>query len=305
MEPTPETLEHLHHEALAIRCRAAITTQLTALDRQLEEIQSTRSPFAVFSRKETKEAFNRSLQSTEQDAAALRQCLVQLEQIEARIAPLLHAGIAEFLWRASSDYQQIMQSVQAIDGWVDRVSNLGEPLLAFSRELRESRAAGPGAAFLRALATARTYAQILEVEHGKLAAVARQVDAVLALSSSPLRLPELPELTRTTWVQRVASLSAAIAHTELTQVEAVMRQFLAEGVPAATATARACREACEALAERFHLDYWNQLRAFAQENWTEETSLEEALQKLTVRYVDADLVRRQHEIQFDPFQINR
>lgn len=305
MEPTPETLEHLRYEALAIRCRAAISEQLQALDRQLAEIQSTRSPFAVFARRETKEAFNRSLQSTEQDAAALRQCLVRLEQIEARITPLLHAGIAEFLWRASSDYQQIMQSVQAIDGWVERLNQLGEPLLAFARELRESRSAGTGAPFLRALATARTYAQILEVEHGKLAAVARQVDGVLALSSSPLRLPELPELTRTTWVQRVASLSAAIAHTELTQVEAVMRQFLAEGVPAAAATARSCRAACEALAERFHTDYWSQLRAFAQENWAEEVSLDEALQKLTVRYVDADLVRRQHEIQFDPFQINR
>lgn len=301
MEPTPETLEHLRHEALVGWCRKAIADQLSNAERQREELQSTRSPFAVFSRREAKEAFTRALRSTEENTATLRHYQVQLDHIERLLAPLIRAGVAEYLWRASADYQQMMHCTRAIDGWLQRLHGLEDPLVAFARELRESRAARTGAPYLRTLANARTYALKLDAEHGALAAVAREVDGILALSHSPLRLPELPELKRTTWIQRVASLTPALAQIELAQVETVIREFLAQGVPAAAATARSCRESCQALADHYLSDYWNQLRDFARTHWIEETTLEAAMQMLVEVYIDADLVRRQHEIAYDPF----
>jgi hypothetical protein len=276
------------------------------LDRQKEEIESTRSPFGVFSRKETKEAYAHSIRSTEQNADNIRQLLAQVQQVESRMLPLLRTGIDDYLTQVTVDYRQLKQGMHSIDDWISLLGGLPDTLLAFARELRVVRTSGPGTQMVRAIAAARELAQRLEAALVRLTNLADPVNQALQTAGSDRRLPGLPELRRTAWVQRLAVLSTQQAAQDAAGVETATRQFLATGIGCAMSHAQACRDACQTLANR-HLDqYQEQLRAYANEHYDfAATDVETALQSLTARYVDTDLLRHQQELTLDPFSINR
>jgi len=304
MELCAETLDHLRNEALVGLCRGWIGERLATLERQREEIHSTRSPFAVFGRRETKEAFTRSVRATEESTNTLRHGLAELEQVELRLLPLIRADLETYLDNVSPEFQQLTRSVRLIEVWQRKLRELADPLLGLARELRVLRTAAPGQPMLRGIAIAREITQRLEAAHVTLSGIARDVAGALQASASDVRLPELPELRRVGWLQRLALLPVPKIQAESTPVEAETRRFLAEGLEAACAKAQSCHAVCQALADHYLEQYWSQLRAFAREHYVEEISLEEALPALTARYVDADIARYQRELALDPFGIN-
>jgi hypothetical protein len=305
MDPSPETLEHLRYEALAALCRDALNEQLASTEQQLGDLQKTRSPFSMFSGREAKAAFSRSVQDLEQSAQAMRDLLGQVQLIEQKLTPILRTALDAYLELVSADYQQMKQALQSIAGWQARLTGLAELLVAFARDFREVRTAPPGQPMLRAIATVRGVAVRLEAEHLLLAGFAQQAEGILAAAGSPLRLPEVPELRRAACVQRLAVLSHDQAKAEGARVESETRQFIAEGMGAASARAQQCQEACQACADQYLEGYWNQLRTFSREQWQEDLAVEEAIQKLTVRYIHADIVRHQSQIADDPFRVDR
>ncbi|MBI5691769.1 MAG: hypothetical protein HZC55_16920 [Verrucomicrobia bacterium] len=301
MELPAETIELLRDEALAARCREVIADQLSVLGRQMEDIQATRSPFPMFARKEAKEQFARSVRTTEQETVAVRQLQLQVQQIEAHLLPQLRHALESYLRQASPDFLQIQRGIDAVDRWSQRLGQLSDSLLAFARDVREVRQAEAGISRVRAIASVREVAQRIEAEELGLAKLARDVEFVLQNSTSGVRLPDLPELRRCAWVQRLAVLPPETTGPECTQVETETRRFLTDGLAAATGCAQSCREVCRTVSDCYLEHYWAQLRVFARENYATDFALERDLARLSARYVDAEIIRAQGQLTANPF----
>ena len=139
----------------------------------------------------------------------------------------------------------------------------------------------------------------------QLAAIAREVGSTLAAAGSDITLPELSELNRTAWVQRLAVLSAQQIEVEGSFVETEIRRFLAHGLEAACARAEPCRQAMQARADAYLDLYWEQLRTYSKEHCDSDFDVDAVLPELTARFIDADLERCQEEIAAAPFLIGR
>jgi hypothetical protein len=87
MELSEATLELLQNEAYVFLCREVVEDTLASLEREKAEIASTRPPFGVLARKETREAFTRSMRTALDNEAALRDRLAQISGIEEWLRP--------------------------------------------------------------------------------------------------------------------------------------------------------------------------------------------------------------------------
>lgn len=304
MELTEETLEHLRNEALTGLCRERIEGDLLEIERRKEDLMSTRSPFAVFSKRESKEAFLRAVRGADEAARDHKHRLAQLQEVERRLGPIIRADLELYLESSSADFQRLSTHLRLIGVWQRKIRESAEYLTAFARELRELRRSAAGAPQTRAVATVREAAQRLGAMHGHLAGIARDIGAVLATDGAAVALPELAEMNRMAWVQRLSVLSPQQIEVEGAYVETETRRFLATSLETACAAAEPCRQALQARADAYLDHYWLQLRAYAKEHLAQEFDVAATVAELTARYIDAALERYQEELAATPFLIN-
>jgi hypothetical protein len=290
MELSTAILDHLRYEALAAVCREAIQVRLADLHRQKKAIESTRSPFAFFVRRETRAALDRSLKITEENADVLQSLLAQIQQAETVLRTIIRRGLDEYLEHASLNYKACRQAARLVAEWEHWMRELADPLTAFARELRalQSAVAGPGRP--RAIAATRHAAERLAARHHSLAQIAARASAILQEVGGGVQLPELRELHQVSWIQRLTIVPAEQAALEASLVEAEMRKFLAQGIEAACTQARTNRAACDAPADSYLEEYWTQLRTHAREHYVQEIDLAATVQDLTTRYAEATTV---------------
>lgn len=305
MELTEETLEHLRNEALVGLCREKAEGQLLEIERRKEDLRSTRSPFAVFSKRESKETFQRAVRAADEAASSQRLRLALLQEVERRLGPIIRADLELYLESSSADYQQLSTNLRSIGVWQRKLRESADTLTAFARELRELRRAAPGAPRTRAVATVREVAQRLAAVHTHLAGIARDVTAILAATGEALTLPELAEMNRVPWVQRLSVLTPQQIDVEGSYVETETRRFLAGGLEPACAAAEPCRLALQTRADAYLDHYWLQLRAYAREHLAQEFDVDATVAELTARYIDAALDRYQEELAATPFLVDR
>ena len=139
MELSETTLEHLQDEAYAFLCRQAVEEKLASLNREKAAIASTRPPFGLLARRETRDAFTRSMRTALDNETALRDRLVQLTGIEAWLKPVLRKDVSAYLAHASPDYGRFQQVRARLEDWERAFEGLPELLVAFARELRCAR----------------------------------------------------------------------------------------------------------------------------------------------------------------------
>lgn len=303
MEFASATLEHLRDEAYASLGREALQEQLAALERQKAEIADTRPPFGLLARKETRDAFTRSMRTALDNEVALRERLARLDGILDWLRPLIRNGVSAYLAGMSQPYCALLQVEARLDDWECAVQALSDLLLAFARDVHSVRVAASPAgaappAYARELAALRTIVGRLERHRHELDVIAQAIGELTAGGlPTEVRLPALPDFRRSAWLDRLALLSPAQVVAEATRVEAEARSFLADENLAAGVAARlqANRDLCANLAENALEQYWNQLRTHACAHYVEERDVDEVLDMLTRRYVDADIQSRLDE----------
>ena len=307
MEFSSATLEHLRDEAYALLCREALQEQLASLERQKAEIADSRPPFGLLARKETRDAFTRSMRTALDNEASLRERLARLDVIGDWLRPLIRNGVSAYLAGMSSPYCALLQIDARLDDWERATEALPDLLLAFARDIRCVRAAAsaPGAtsqSYTLELVALRKMAERLECSRHELYVIEKAIGELTAGGqAAEIRLPALPNLRHLAWVSRLALIPPAQVLAETTRVEAEVRAVLADdNAPAVVATRlQACHDLCANLAEDALEQYWNQLRIHARMHYVEERDIDEVLDMLTQRYVDADLKHRH----LDPFAI--
>lgn len=142
MEFSAATLEHLQDEAYASLCREAVAEQLAVLQRERSAIEDTRPPFGgVLARKESREAFARSMRTSQENEAALQQRLIRIDAIADWLRPLIRNSVSSYLAAVSPSYCALLQASARLDDWGFAVAALPELLLAFARDVRGVRMA--------------------------------------------------------------------------------------------------------------------------------------------------------------------
>lgn len=305
MELTEETLEHLTNEALIGLCREKVDAQILEIQRRKEELLSTRSPFAVFSKRTSKDAFQRELRQAEETLEKLNLRVAQLREIESRLNTVIRGELELYLESSSPDYRHLSTNRRMVDVWQRNLRESSEYLTAFARELRELRSAAPGGQRTRAVAAVREAAHRLAALHGQLSAISRDVAAILATAGPEESLPVPAELNRMVWVQRLAVLNTQQIEVESSYLETETRRFIVSGLEAACAKAEPCRQALQTRVDAYVDHYWQQLRAYALQHLNRDFDVEATITELSTRYIDAAFERYQEELAATPFLISR
>lgn len=311
MELSEVTLGRLQDEAYAYLCRQAVEERLASIEREKAEIASTRPPFGVLARKETRDAFSHSMRTVLDNEAALRDRLVRIEGIEKWLRPILRQDVAAYLADVSPDYVRFQQIRARLEDWEGAFQRLPELLLALARELRSVRqAASAGAAagggFLNELPVLRESAVRLERQHHEILVITGVVaELTHGGPHEEIRVPVLPDFRRVAWVSRLAVLPPDQAVAEVARVEKEVREFLAAGAELALARLEASRDVCTSLENQAVEQYWAQLRDHARAHYVEERDIDDVLEMLSQRYISADIARRQQALSSNPFLTER
>ncbi|HVS53935.1 MAG TPA: hypothetical protein VHD62_16385 [Opitutaceae bacterium] len=302
MEIPETTVQLLRDEAYAALCRVALSDALAELERDKASVSDTRPPFGVLARKETRETYARSMRAVLDHAADVRGQLSQIEAIEAKLRPLVRAAVAEYLAAASDDYSRFRQILARLHDWERTFQALPEVLLGFARDVRGVRlAATGGVKGVQELAVLREMAARLEQHDRELIIIEQALEEVVTTElRREIRLPVLPDFHYLAWVGKLAAQSVEQIVAETTRVEAEIRRFLADGAETALARLEASRGVCLQLESQFLDTYWAQLRMHARAHYVEERDVDEVLTYLNESYIEAEIVRRQGEISFDP-----
>jgi hypothetical protein len=308
MELTEDTLSLLRDEAYVYLCREVVEEKLAALEQEKVAIASTRSPFGVFARKSTRDAFTRSMSTALNNEAALRDRLVQIVRLEDWLQPLLRRDIAAYLDAVSEDYQRFSKIHALLAEWHVGLLALPEMLTAFTRDMRTVReAAASGRRPEARAATALVEIAARVEEHFmKLA----QTGAAIAehachLGAEEIRLPTLPNLQRVTWVNRLGVIPLGQVGPEIVRVESELRALIIGGTETALARLRGTQEIALQLQEAFLENYWKQLRTHARIHYVEERDLDEVLETLTGCYDGAINAQRRTLASHNPFIVER
>lgn len=310
MELSATTIGHLRDEAYATLCRHAVTQALEQLEQEKANIVSTRPPFGILASKQTREAFERSLQTATGNEAGLRTRLGQIIQLEKWLHGILHTELRQYLSLISPEYRHFAQVDQMLDQWEVQFRALPELLTAFARDVKNATlqsASAPGMRDLQLFAILRDSALRVEQHFNSMDQIVTQFTLLLPSdATAEVRVPKLPDFRRVAWVNRIAALPADQLLTEGTRVEREAREFVAADHASIGIRLQAAHEACKRYEENFLLHYWNQLRAHAQAHYIEERNIDEVIEMLMQNYVTSDLARRQRElIAADPFQGER
>ena len=307
MELSETTLTHLRDEAYASVARQALLAKIDALEQERAAVTDSRPPFGVFARRESREIFARSMRTVDDTSAALRDQLAQITGIADWLRPVIRRDVSTYLASVSPDYCQLLQIAARLDDWDRAYQSVPELLVAFARDLRALRLAlsagkkiSPSVAY--EVAVLRESAERLSHQRHELHVIEQ---AALALAPAGLAeqicFPALPDLLRVSWVSRLAVIPPEMALAEVMRVEPEIRALL--GTPGGQVVARlqSSRDYCAKIVEQTLEDYWSQLREYARANYIEERPVNDIINMLSERYVDADIRRRQRAMNVDPF----
>lgn len=309
MELSAATIEHLRDEAYASLCRQALEAALHRLEQEKAELASTRPPFGVLARKETRDAFTRSMRIATDSEAVLRSRLVQISQLESWLQGILRPELRAYLMSVAPDYRRFAITHELLDQWSAAFGAMPELVLALARDvgaIRHNPEAARARRELHLFAVLRDTALRVEEQLFRLEAITKQLEATVpAIASNEVRAPALPDLRRVAWVNTLAVLPLEQLTAETTTAEKTARAFVAQGHRTALLRLQASHDSCTSYEEAYLERYWNQLRTHAQTHYVEERDIEEVIATLTHRYVTTDLARRQLALTTNPFLVER
>ena len=307
MELSETTLAYLRDEAYAHLARQALLANLKRLEQERDSVASTRPPFGVLGRRESREAYARSMRSVNDNEAVVCDQLVQITGITDWLRPFIRRDVSTYLAAESPDYCRLLQIAARVDDWERAYRLIPELLVAFARDLRAVRLAlvpekKSHPLISHEITVLRESAEGLAAHRHELRVIEQ---AALALApadlADQLKFPALPDLQRLPWVSRLAVVPPETALPEVTQAEAEIRLLLASPMTQVVAQLQEDRDRCTERADRMLEEYWNQLRLHARAHYVEERDVQDVIRMLNERYIDADLQRRQQALSVHPF----
>jgi hypothetical protein len=304
MELSKATLELLRDEAYVFLCRKALQDRSDQLDREKTQLASSRPPFGLLARKQTRDAYATSVRTTLETEEMVNDRFARLARFDVLLQRSLRRDLVEYLRQASPEYQRFVRIQQLLNEWEYCVQHLlPDSLSAFARDLRAVRQAATTAVpgpqqCTRELVALREVAVRLEEQQTHLNRITASFnDTAKPLSRTDVQIPTLPNFRRTVWVDWLSVVPIDQIVLEVTRVEMEIRAFVTTGLEPALGRLQGSRNACTLLQDNFLQTYWNRLRAHAQSNYVESRDVDQVLSALAenygaaLRYDDGEPVR--------------
>lgn len=306
MDLPKATTELLRDEAYVFLCRHALAAKLETVEQETLSLLSSRPPFGMLARRQTREAFATSLRNAEGADTALRERIERFDRLETWLRQRLRRDLAGYLEQASADYRRLSHIHRLVGDWEQGLNQLPDLLTGFARELRALRTAaeavkpGEDQPCAKELAVVRGVAVQLESQQARIDRTgAEMAKHAVELGVNEIRVPTLPTFRRTAWVDWLSTLPVAQAIAEMTRVEYEVRAFLTSGLMPIRSKLQAARTWCLNTQNNFLNTYWEQLRAHAQAYYVGNCDADEVLETLTERY-DGEILDHQRAVTLDP-----
>lgn len=303
-----ELVSLLQDEAYTVLCQESVLEALAKLNREKEEILSTRPPFGMLATSQTRQIFRTSMRAALDNEVGLRNRLDQLGQIELWLKVEIDRALTAYLPTVSSDFRTCYEAANVVTKWENAVSALDESSLALARDARGVAAAlnpmpvpnlpppTPAAieqARQRALGNLRVTITAIQAGIAEVMSVRGEFAQLCDTQADALQLPPPPEFRTLAWVDKLATLPAPQTTAEAVRCEAEARAYCGEGIKNLLRQSAEVREACMDAAKAILAQHWRQFRAHAQAHYVKERDLDEVIAELTQHRAASDIHRRQ------------
>jgi hypothetical protein len=232
-EMSPAILAMLRDEANLATARHVLDDARQDFLSRREALQAQRPAFGLLGFKKQREDYANSVAAVDRQLAAIDAMLVRINTARERLQPGLRASLVDHLNRADPMYRQGLRASRFHERWRRGHAIVADRLKAFSRELRQVRAA-----MLGDVENARGKHSSETTYHlGNLRKAAveldREIEALNAVSAEHQRLVEttpfgqilLPRIEPWKCTEKVDMLSFAIAGQALAEADALTLQF--------------------------------------------------------------------------------
>ena len=298
----------LQDEAYAVLCQESLSEALAKINREKEEILSTRPPFGMLATSQTRQVFQTSLRSVMDNQEGLSTRFDQLTQIDAWLKGEIEKALQGYLPGISIEYRTCHDAAAVVLRWEHAIAGMHDMSLALARDASAVAAAinpmpvantpPPSAALieqarLRALANLRITIVAIQADIAGVREVQDQFMQLCDAQADGLQLPAPPEFRTLAWVDKLASMPGGQATAEAVRCEAEARGFCGDGLKGLLRQAQEVREACLETGKAILAQHWRQLRAHAQANFVQERDVDEVIAELSQHRLAAETSRRQ------------
>ena len=289
-------------------CRKAFTNELEQLQDEREQLEGTRPPFGILGTKKTRETFEQSKVSMDENIARIQNDLLQLQRIEIWLAGRIKEGLDKYLATASLDQLVYNEIIARVDRWQSAVSAFKDHVMAYARDLKGvAKPATTKEGGERAFSALRTSTALLNSYAVKIKDVKDEVAVFLSSVNLPdsAGLPALPAFRDVAWVDRMMVLGFAKAAKDLEKAETEARGFCTSDKNELLMGAERTRAACLHAGQVYLDRYWAQLRAHAREHYVKPRDPREVFVELIARFEAAEKQRTQAALTRSPFAAER
>ncbi|MBI5380378.1 MAG: hypothetical protein HZA31_00605 [Opitutae bacterium] len=305
-----ESIGLLRDEAYLQLAIEALQGSLREVEMQKAHIESTRPPFGILATKRTRDIFEQSMRHSEATVTGIQRQLERAQHLLALTRSFLEPQIAHYVAKCSPVHRTAMTLHVTLKSYETESRHLPELTRALARDIR-----GVGEAYgaqeshqqlVPSLTALRVAAGRFDELGARLDNLSRQWRASTeGTIFEELRLPQCPLGPQLPWFEQLVRLGPgdAVQAAQCREVEA--RELLNCGLEQLSARLSATRDAIGSLETRYVHDYWERLREHAQAHYVEEKDLDEVLEDITRRRIDAEVLRKQTVYVTDPYAYER
>ncbi|MDB6093930.1 MAG: hypothetical protein JWM32_1492 [Verrucomicrobia bacterium] len=289
-------------------CTESLVEALANLNREKEEILTTRPPFGMLASSQTRQIFQTSLRAALDNEVGLRNRLDQLGQIDLWLKAEIERTLTVYLPAISSDYRTCHDAAAVVGKWEEAITALHDLALGLARDARGVAAAinpvpvpnlPPPTPIVmeqsrqRALGNLRITVAAIQGGIAQVMEVRTEFTQLCDAQADGLQLPLPPDFRNLGWVDRLATLAGPQTTAEAVRCEAEARGFCSDGVKNLLRQAAEVRDACFDAGKAILATYWRQFRAHAQSHYVKERDVDEVIAELVQHRAASEAAIRQ------------
>ena len=280
-----DTFQLIVREAYLFRAGQIILKAIDEAKARHEEVASTRPPFLVFRRAETKDAFNSSLASANEELSLYARALKRNADAMKRLRKCAELHIEDWLRQNDATYYAGLVSESLVADWHRCLVRLESELVDFiaavgfaRNSLVSSQADASGIRYVsdisrKTIARAAELGALLATEVAATNALADERDRNVLGTAFESSFPRLPTFDFAASMQEAIGLPVPLLQQKFGEVLAHSDELRAVGLPALLQQVQQAEAQHTAVKDSYLVGVWQALREFALAHYVDDHDL--------------------------------